>query len=235
MWIPPEGARKQARWVGRRMWMHGVVAVSVCFLVSSGAQAALITFALSIEISEATPPEGPIPWMVATFDDDDDQGSVDLRLEATNLVDNEFAFEWLFNLDPDLESELTSLVFTEVEGSRIGEFLGPWIYTSADAFQADGDGLFDIQFAFSTHFAASRRFGAGEAVEYTITGIPTLTAASFDFPSAMGGEEGVYPTAAHVGGIGPDDDLSGWISVPDPATLSILGIGGLALFRRKRR
>lgn len=217
------------------MWMHGVVPASVCFLASSGAQAVLITFASVIEISGATPPEGPIPWMVATFDDDDTAGSVDLTLEAANLIDNEFAFEWLFNLDPDLESELTSLVFTEVEGSRIGEFAGPWIYSSADAFQADGDGLFDIQVEFNTDFGASNRFGAGEAVEYTITGIGTLTAASFDFPSAMGGEEGVYPTAAHIGGIGPDDDLSGWISVPEPATLSILGVGSLALLGRRRK
>lgn len=49
-----------------------------------------------------------------------------------------------------------------------------------------------------------RRRGVYVAAAVTSTGIPTLTANSFDFLGEQDGGQGSFPTAAHVGGIGPD-------------------------------
>ncbi len=199
-------------------------------LVAASAQASVITFALSYEFSGATPPEGLAPWLTATFDDRDAPGSVDLTLVTTNLTDNEFVFEWLFNLDPELD--VSALVFSAPV--KINEFADPTIDLGVDGFPGDGGGYYDVRVDFDNSGGASTRFGVGDAVEYSITGIPTLTADSFDFLGAPHGGNGTYPTAAHVGGIGPDDGDSGWISVPEPATLGTLALGGLALLRRRR-
>lgn len=215
----------------RRMWRLAA-ALAVLALISSGAQAEVLTFELVYEFSEGVPPEGPPPWLTATLSDDayDTPGSVDLTLDVTNLTGSEFVFEWLFNLDPALDPN--ALIFSEP--IKTGAFEDPTINTGENAFIADGDGLFDIQVEFYTSDGPSKRFGAGDAVQYTITGIPTLTASSFDFLSEQdGGGQGLYPTAAKVGGIGSHND-SGWISVPEPTTLSLLLVAGLALMRRRR-
>ncbi|HUU82384.1 MAG TPA: PEP-CTERM sorting domain-containing protein [Phycisphaerae bacterium] len=190
----------------------------------------MVTFPASYEFSGACPPEGPTPWLTATFDDEGTPGSVDLLLDTTNLIDNEFVFEWLFNLDPDLN--LSALVFSAP--IKTGTFTDPTINTGVDTYMANGDGFFDIQIDFDSTDGSAKRFGVGDAVQYTITGIPTLTANSFNFLSAMDGGSGEFPTAAHVGGIGSTDDQSGWVSVPEPAALPILAVGALALLRRKR-
>ncbi|MBW7905396.1 MAG: hypothetical protein LC135_02770 [Phycisphaerae bacterium] len=203
----------------------------LCALAAAAAaQAAILTFELSVEFSGATPPAGAAPWLTATFDDGGSPGSVDLTLATTNLVSNEFVFRWMFNLDPVLDP--TSLSFSAP--SKTGAFTDPVINTGVDSFMADGDGKFDIEVVFSNAGGPANRFGAGDSVKYTITGIPGLTAASFDFLSAPAGGHGPFPTAAHVGGIGANDDESGWITVPEPST----GLAGLlilcaALARRR--
>lgn len=207
-----------------------MMAATVLALFVASAQAALTTFALSYEFSGATPPEGMAPWLTATFDDHDTPGSVDLTLETTNLTDNEFAFELLFNLDPELDA--SALVFSAPV--KTGEFADPTIDLGMNSFPGDGGGYFDIRVDFDNSNGPSTRFGVGDAVEYTITGISTLTTDSFDFLSAPHGGHGTHATAAHIGGIGPDDGDSGWISVPEPGTLIVLVLGGLALLRRRR-
>jgi hypothetical protein len=72
----------------------------------------------------------------------------------------------------------------------------------------------------------------------SITGIPTLTADSFDFLSTGGGN-GAFPFAAHVQSINDGD--SGWVTgaggtvIPEPVTMTLAGAGALALLRRRRR
>lgn len=199
--------------------------------LTAGLQASVVSYDLSMEFSGATPPAGAAPWLNATFDDGGSAGSVDLTLTAVNLVGSEFVDVWLFNLDPALNPTL--LVFSAP--SKTGSFTDPTISQSVDAFKADGDGWFDIEIDFASGGGAATRFGPGEDVSYTITGIGSLTADSFDFLSSLGGGHGPFPTAAHVQGIGQTGADSGWITVPEPTSLALLSIGAIASLRRRRR
>ncbi|MBN2272676.1 MAG: PEP-CTERM sorting domain-containing protein [Sedimentisphaerales bacterium] len=206
------------------------IAAASILLVSltTAAWSATLSYNLEMEFSGATPPAGATPWLNATFDDGGTAGSVTLTLTATNLILDEFVGAWMFNLDPILDPN--QLVFSLP--TKTGSFDAPVISTSVDAYKADGDGYFDIQLDFATGGGASARFGLGEAAQYSITGIGSLTADSFGFLSAIGSGKDPLPTAAHIQSIGED---SGWITVPEPATLALLGMGCLGLLLRKRR
>lgn len=114
-----------------------------------------------------------------------------------------------------------------------GAFQAPAINLGVNAFKADGDGKFDIQLVFATSGGAAPsadRFEGGESVSYAVTGIPALTAQSFNALSAPGGGQGAYVMAAHVQGIGADGSLSGWVApapLPEPSMMSLIVLGYL--------
>jgi hypothetical protein len=210
------------------------VAVAVSLVLASGARGGLITFGLDEEFSGGAPPEGTVPpaWLTVTMDDGAD-GKVTLTLAATNLTGSEKVKEWCLNLDPSFDPE--NLAFAKV--GKTGAFNDPTISKGTDAFKADGDGYYDIEFAFDQTGKASNNFGAGESIEYTVklSSGGTLTAASFDFLSADAGGHGPYPTAAHVLSIGTDAK-SGWVTAPEPASFLLVGLGVIAIrFGRGRR
>jgi hypothetical protein len=212
------------------------VAFGVLLWTVVSAQGTIITFELSQEYSEAYPPESPGPWLTATIDDGGVPGSVDLTLEATALVGSEFVFDWLFNVDPALDPTL--LVFSAP--TKMGSFTDPTIGLGVDAFHAAGARYFDIEVAFSHTAGESVKFGAGDSVSYTITGMPGLTADAFQFSGVPGRFRDStdvafsFESVAHVGGIGPEGEYSGWIAVPEPSALVMLALGGVALGVRKR-
>ena len=105
-----------------------------------------------------------------------------------------------------------------------------------DAFQADGDGMYDIWFDFPTA-NNDNRFKDGEELVWIITG-NGITANSFDYLSAPGGGYGPFQSVAHVPSILGEENNSQWIAaVPIPATVWIFGarLIGLVGVRRKLR
>ena len=60
-----------------------------------------------------------------------------------------------------------------------------------------------------------------------------LTANSFNFLSVPGGQ-GPFLNAAHVQGIGPNANGSGWVTVPEPAAMGVLALSAAMLVRRRR-
>ena len=209
-----------------------VVAAVIAFALPG--QATTLTFGLDYEFSGATPPEGATPWATATFDDSfGGANTVRLTTSAVNLTDMEFISAWYFNFDDTLD--VTQLTFAPVDtsGSTPKKIL-----TKQDAFKADGDGYFDIKFSFPTSNKGNQRFTSGETVVYDITYTSDIGVSAFDYGSAPGGGAGTYLSAAHVQGIGPNDDDSGWIGtpVPEPATILLFGSGliGIAVSCKKR-
>ena len=191
--------------------------------ISDTARAEQLVFRLNKQFTSNNIVEPP--YLTATFDDEGSPGSVRLTLEATNLG-QEFVREWDFNLNPDLDPN--DLQFSVV--SKTGTFADPDISTGEDDFQADGDGLFDIEVLFDNSPPANR-FEAGESIVLDITGISTLKASDFNFFSTPKGGQGVFPTAAQIVG-GPN---AGWVTVPEPSSCAIALMGAALLLARARR
>ena len=228
-WGEPGTIRKGQTMKNRIQLVLAVgVMVGACPAIAPGA---VVSFESSIEFSGAAPPAGAAPWLSATFDDGGSAGSVTLTLTAVNLTGTEFVTDWLFNLDPNLDP--TELTFSLSGDPNTRGFSDPNIRTETDKYKPDGDGKFDIEIAFAPSGGPGVQFDAGDVAVFTVGGISSLTAGSFDHLSAPApGGHGPFPTAAHVQGIGDD---SGWVTVPEPAALLLLGAAGPILQKRKSR
>ncbi len=211
-----------------------ILAVSLVPKITKGAT---ITFEYFSVFNKSTPPAGSTPWLTATFDDSfGDSNTVRLTMEATNLAVTEvvngedtdyikeYVSAWYFNLDPSLDPNVLTIAYVSDEVASVG------VSTGINAFQAgDEGGLFDILFEFPPPPGGIPNFFTqGLSSVYDISLSDGLTADSFNFRSFMDGD-GLL-TAAFVQGTGVGGEDSAWVSVPDPTTMSLLGIGlaGLA-------
>jgi hypothetical protein len=199
-----------------------------------GAQAASITFDLTVEFSGGMTPGGTPPYASATIDDSfGGPNGVRLTMSAANLVGAESIVGWYFNFDPALDPTLLGFAVVGTPGSTPNAIL-----TGADAFQADGDGFFDILFDFPPPpGSTAARLTSGETVVFDITYTGPIDVSSFNFGSTPGGGNGSFLSAAHVTRIANGNDgNSGWVgAVPEPATALLLGTGLLALGALGRR
>jgi hypothetical protein len=116
-----------------------------------------------------------------------------------------------------------------------GSFTSPAYSTGSNLFQADGDGEYDIQFAFGT--AQADRFDGADT--YQITFLNASEAEFFNYSNPRGGY-GPFHAAGHIQGIGPNSE-SGWHSdgplVPLPPPVYAGGglLAAIGLVRVVRR
>lgn len=212
----------------------GLASAALFLVLAAPASALTITYDLDFEFSNGTPPAGPTPWMTISIDDSVG-GPNDVRITITNvnLTGVEFISEVSLNFDPALDP--TQLSFTAVNASAVASV---GFNTGVDAFQADGDGKFDIRLDLPPPPGSfSAKFTAGETLVFDLGYTAPISASSFDFSSAPGGGQGSFHVAAHAQGIGAGGQDSGWIGdggdAPEPAGLA-LAAAALALFVRRR-
>ena len=211
----------------------GCLGAALALLAATPAGAATLTLGLDVEFSGAITPEGTAPWITATVDDSfGGANDVRLTLDAHDLTDAEFIFEWLFNFDPSLEASLLTIVAFDDDAIAPS---GQVIFKGNDAFTANGDGKYDIRFNFPPPPGAfAKKFTDDEILIYDLSYISPISASSFNYFSVEVGGQGTFLSAAQIGGIGPSDNDSGWIGVvPEPSTFLLVGGGLLALAARR--
>jgi len=222
----------------QKLLLAAALAGVLAMQAAPDAQASTVTFNYTAIISGDTP-VGTSPWVQSTFDDGGSSGTVTLTMMTSGLTGSENVSGMYFNLNPTLDP--TSLVFTYL-GTTGPAATSPVLTTASEppssTFKADGDGKYDILFNFPT----GSGFNPNETVKYSITGIPSLTAQSFNFLSACGNPScsgpGNFYAAAHVQntpGTG-----SSWIAsnvgvVPIPSAVWLFGSGLLGLIGMARR
>jgi hypothetical protein len=197
------------------------------------------TFDFETVFSGATP-AGAIPWAESTFTDSG-SGAVTLTVTASGFYAGESLTKELFVLAPGLNP--TELRFTPTEAS--GSFTLPMITESQAGYTEASQSGLNVELTFSS--TTADEFAAGDYLQYTISGVPNLTASDFEsLDSTSDSGVGPFYGVAEISGIGSGKS-TGWVGAsncntiitsptPEPVAAAILpvGIGLWAAVRRLR-
>ena len=143
--------------------------------------------------------------------------TVTMTLENTALLpaaDGQAISRLLLNVDPFVSGSLSSL----------SSKLKSWEFKE-DGF-TDTGATFDLRINFDNNF--NNRILPGDSIVMTATG-NGLTENSFDALSVGNNQ---YPGMVHLISIPPNGDSAK--AVPEPASMIALGLGALALVRRRK-
>jgi hypothetical protein len=208
------------------------IATGVVFLAAGAARADLV-FTLDNAYTGSSP-AGTAPWLTATFAQTG-VDSVRLTLQS-NLTGSEFISRLLFNVEP---GQAVSGVFNS--GLSSGMFGAPGISFGDNSFVAGAGARYDAQVNFIVGPPA-QRFGEGDVAVFDLTGLG-LTESSFDFFGEPAGNGLAFKMAAHVQGIGPGGQDSGWIGgeiIPLPPAVwtglaCLGGVIGMTWLKRRSK
>jgi hypothetical protein len=212
-----------------RIFIAVIVFLSVTFL-STSAQGVI---PLSTHSSE--PSSVPASWLDASMDlSVADVGYWELTLTVTNMTP-ENTGDIGFNMSElylNTNAPITSLTLDSVvDGSQ-----ALWDLTfDMDNILCDGFGMFDI--SLITKNTKNERIEPQETVTFKITidgGTPPFSDTDFFDLSFQNDNHILSYGAAKFFGGGPQDLSAYGAYVPEPATIFMLGLGGLML-RRKRK
>jgi hypothetical protein len=212
-----------------------LAAAAVLISLASITQANSITYNFDTVFSSgAVAPVGGSPYMTAVFDDGGTPGSVTLTMTVASTAGAAYVDDVYLNFDSALNLALLNFTYAGTTGPATGSQGDNGIFTGIDAYQADGDGKYDIEMNFPPPpGTASARWAAGEVVVYNITSTQAITAGSFAFLSAPGGNAGgPFYAAAHFQNTGPSGGNSAWVgvsTVPLPAAAWLFGSGFIGL------
>src|SRR3569833_1720490 len=146
----------------------GIAAGTAAGMLNAAASSVTYDFG---QVSGGSAPAGTPPWVQAVFSDAGmPADTIQLTLSAGNLAGSAYVSCWYFNLNPTINP--TALNFT-ASGSS-GSFAGPTITSGVNALNSGPDGKFFILVCFTSSGDDSTRFGSGDTVTYTISGISGL-------------------------------------------------------------
>ena len=219
--------------------IHAFLLVLGALLISP-AQATSVTFNLGTVFSDdSIAPDGTAPYATVVFDDGGTSGSVTMTLTVSPNVGQAILTELYINFDPDLDLGALELEYDE---TSTGDEASNPINIGTNAFQADGDGLYDILFDFPPppEMGGNDEFlSAGEVVIYDIISEDAINANSFNFLSAPGGNDnGPFLAAVKFNRTGPLQEDSAWVGagvIPVPAAVWLFGSGLIGLVGVARR
>jgi len=202
----------------------GVVAVFAGTLIA--AQAAVV---LNFNnLISGTQPGGTGPFVTVTITDVA-TNKINLRVDHNaGSASGQFVSYVMLNLGAIPGSPAFSSVLNQnkLSGNNTSA-----IQFGNDAFNGVGGANFDLRVNFNVSNAGGgvNRLKAGE---FFSTDISAVGLDSSDFGSVVNGRIG----EVHVQGIGQDGEFSGKLdAVPEPGTMVALGLGAIALIRKRRR
>lgn len=204
-----------------RNFKSALILAAVATVAFSASSASAVTFNLSSVYTGATP-GGTAPWVTVNITDvAANKVNISVSHNATSVA-GQFISDLYLNLNPFVASVTVS---NEVNANKRNGAIG----LSLDGINGAAGNVFDMNISFVTSNSGGgvNRLKPGEVWSADLTGAG-LAASNFLALNNKGNEVG-----AHLQGI-PGGLSSHITTVPEPGTIAALGLGAVALIRRRK-